>query len=540
MTFRFGYTEAAILVGVTFLVLAMVFLPDYDRPPLEDVQNGYRGTGMAQIYNPRRVEVSLEENGLPDLTLPPLSTAGPRAADAYQNVQVLGDLSAAQFLRLMTAITAWVSPEEGCAYCHVGNNFATDEPYTKRVSRWMIHMVRDLNNDWANHTQGAWDGELNLGGVNCWTCHRGNNVPEYVWFEDPSVVDAMGLVGYRAGQNRPSEQAQLASLPDAFGVHLYEEDDSTLDIRVQSDIALPMANRSSIKQTELTYSLMMHMSGALGVNCTYCHNSRNWSSWEESTPQRTTAWYGIQMSQHLNSDYILPSAVALPPHRLGPLGDPAQVNCTTCHQNVYKPLYGANMIEEYPGLAYANYVDRETLEPGLGDWELSMEIGQRINEEGLAAQSEAAQAAAGEQEAAQTEAEPAAAEPAAETTAEPAAEAAPAAEAEGDAAAEEPAAPQPAEPAAEEPEAAPAPEATTDEAAEAPEAEAEATGANVTVVEPEQEADVIIVPPDEEAPAEEAPAEEAPSEAAEETPAEEAPAEAEPAAEAEAEAPASQ
>jgi len=35
---------------------------------------------------------------------------------------------------------------------------------------------------------------------------------------------------------------------------------------------LPSGNRSSIKQTEWTYSLMIHMSESLGVNCTYCHN----------------------------------------------------------------------------------------------------------------------------------------------------------------------------------------------------------------------------------------------------------------------------
>ena len=38
------------------------------------------------------------------------------------------------------------------------------------------------------------------------------------------------------------------------------------------------ANRSSLKQTEHTYGLMMHMSDSLGVNCTYCHNTRSFAS----------------------------------------------------------------------------------------------------------------------------------------------------------------------------------------------------------------------------------------------------------------------
>ncbi|MEM8854293.1 MAG: photosynthetic reaction center cytochrome PufC [Pseudomonadota bacterium] len=368
MTFRFGYTEAAVLVVSVFLVLAIVFLPGYDRPPIETVQNGFRGTAMAQIYNPRTVAATYAENQVPEIEgLPPLITAGPTAADSYQNVQVLGDLSTAQFLRLMTAITAWVSPEQGCNYCHDAQaGFADDSVYAKRVSRWMIQMTRTINNEWTDHV---------ATGVSCYTCHRGNNVPEYVWYDDPTLADTMGMAGYRAGQNRPADAPLLASLPaDPFGAHLSVVGDN--DIRVQSLTALPTGNNpATIQDTELTYSLMMHMSGALGVNCTYCHNSQNWSSWAESTPQRTTAWYGIQMVKSLNSLYIVPSAVALPAHRLGPSGDPAKVNCATCHQGVYKPLFGANMTEDWPSLTAANTTTRETLLPGLGDVDASMQIG---------------------------------------------------------------------------------------------------------------------------------------------------------------------
>ena len=53
---------------------------------------------------------------------------------------------------------------------------------------------------------------------------------------------------------------------------------------VASTEALPGTDRSSIKQTEWTYALMMHFSTALGVNCTYCHNSRIFASWEQSSP----------------------------------------------------------------------------------------------------------------------------------------------------------------------------------------------------------------------------------------------------------------
>ena len=32
------------------------------------------------------------------------------------------------------------------------------------------------------------------------------------------------------------------------------------------------------------------------------------------------------------------------------LGDVAKVNCATCHQGVFKPLYGVSMAKDYPEL----------------------------------------------------------------------------------------------------------------------------------------------------------------------------------------------
>lgn len=416
MTFRFGLVEAAVAGVAAIFAIALLFLPDWERPPVESVQSGFRGTGMAQIYNPRTVAAEVEANAPAEVTLPPLVTAGPKAGDIYQNVQVLGDLSAAQFLRLMTAITEWVAPEQGCNYCHEGNQFAGDELYTKRVSRWMIHMTKDLNTNWTTHIKQSWqEGYTEGAGVNCYTCHRGQNVPEYVWLEDPDLVASLvGPYEYRAGQNRPADQTLLASLPANFqDYHLTEPTESTLSIRVNSQNALPTGNRASIKQTEMTYALMMHMAGALGVNCTYCHNTRAWGSWESMTPKGTTAWYGIQMVQALNHTYITPSGVALPQFRLGPLGDVTKVNCTTCHQGVFKPLYGASAVADFPSLSTANYVTRDMLEPGLADAATSMEIGQQIKDAGLAAGAPAEQEAASADPAASaSDATPAAAAPA--------------------------------------------------------------------------------------------------------------------------------
>jgi len=95
---------------------------------------------------------------------------------------------------------------------------------------------------------------------------------------------------------------------------------------------------------------MVHMSNSLGVNCTYCHNTRAWASWEESRPQRSTAWYGIRLARHLNNAYLVPLTDTFPDNRLGPLGDVAKINCSTCHQGVYKPYFGTSMAKDYPEL----------------------------------------------------------------------------------------------------------------------------------------------------------------------------------------------
>jgi photosynthetic reaction center cytochrome c subunit len=123
-----------------------------------------------------------------------------------------------------------------------------------------------------------------------------------------------------------------------------------LDIRVNGPTALPTGNRKSIKQAEWTYSLMVHMSNSLGVNCTYCHNSRAWAEWEQSTPQRTVAWHGIRMARGLNNQYLVPLTDVFPTNRKGPLGDVAKINCQTCHQGVNKPYFGESMAKAYPEL----------------------------------------------------------------------------------------------------------------------------------------------------------------------------------------------
>lgn len=321
-------------------LLATVGLAGCEPPPHEVVQRGYRGTGMEQVIETAAFAESVANNQAPD-AIPPVPATGPKARDVYQNVQVLGDLSAGEFNRLMAAITSWVSPEEGCTYCHGNDGFASDDKYTKKVARVMIAMTQNANETWGDkHTAPT--------GVTCYTCHRGKNVPEYVWVEDPGPKMASMMAKHPTGQNIASESVGYSSLPyDPFTPYL----EGDADIRMAGDTALPTGNRKSIKQTEWTYGLMMHFSQSLGVNCTYCHNSRAFANWEQSPPTRLKAWHGIRMVRDLNNRYVWDTAKWLPDYRKGPSDDPQKIACNTCHQGAYKPLYGAPMLADYPNLA---------------------------------------------------------------------------------------------------------------------------------------------------------------------------------------------
>lgn len=343
--------------AVAGLAVAAVALLTFERPPVLAVQSGYRGTGEVQVYNPRTLaNVVVPANQVPQ-GIAQVPDVGPRAGQIYQNVRVLGDLSVGQFTRLMAAMTTWVGGEQGCQYCHVGNNMADEGKYTKQVSRRMLQMVRHINEQWTSH--------VGQTGVTCYTCHRGRGVPQYVWSSagDEAGVPGTGFANIATGQNIAAPAINQTSLPnDPFTPFLWRD----TPIRVigpRDPMAATAGNSHSIKQAEWTYSLMVHMSQSLGVNCTFCHNSRSFFDWEQSAPQRTTAWHGIRMVRDVNANYVEPLRPNFPANRLGPHGDTLKVNCTTCHQGAYRPLLGAAMAAQYPELTRVNLTAPITVAP---------------------------------------------------------------------------------------------------------------------------------------------------------------------------------
>jgi photosynthetic reaction center cytochrome c subunit len=296
-------------------------------PPQDFTQTGYRGLGIEDNNNRQTVFDSVQALAarIPQ-TPPQIPKMEPAPAGTYQNVQVLGHLSAVEFNLFMQSLVEWVAKDEGCAYCHVQTadsvNYASDANYTKIVSRRMIQMTQDINTNWAAHV-----GEEK--GVNCWTCHQSNPVPTNYWFY--------------TDENQP-----LRNYLDREGA------------RVQGPYIFSgpgQRNRQSINQTVYTYQLMTHMSNALGVNCTFCHNTARFADWDESSPKRVTALRGLRMVRHLNTEYLVPLQAEWPDYRLGPMGDGPKLQCSTCHQGANLPQYGttASRGTGWPGITQIGY-----------------------------------------------------------------------------------------------------------------------------------------------------------------------------------------
>lgn len=90
------------------------------------------------------------------------------AGEVFRNVQLMKDIPADRFLRIMD--TGYrQSLGVSCDYCHVEDRWETDEKRPKRAAREMIAMTRTINDHLAKLQ------EINAeeASVNCTTCHRG-------------------------------------------------------------------------------------------------------------------------------------------------------------------------------------------------------------------------------------------------------------------------------------------------------------------------------------------------------------------------------
>ena len=142
-----GAVGGAVFLGILIITWGQPYATD-------SLQTGPRGTGMSVTEfssdlatpDPDIASLMEDEPYIPD-------GSEPLAKDIYQNVQVLGDLTEDNFNRLMAAMTNWVAPDQGCAYCHGEGDLElmVTMRYTKVVSRRMIQMTQNINENWDGH-----------------------------------------------------------------------------------------------------------------------------------------------------------------------------------------------------------------------------------------------------------------------------------------------------------------------------------------------------------------------------------------------------
>jgi hypothetical protein len=95
-------------------------------------------------------------------SLPQAAAPGAKTADkAYMNVEVLSAIPADQLLPAMRYMTFALGVR--CDYCHVQDNFESDEKAPKKRAREMMKMMFAIDN-------GSFGGHR---AVTCYTCHRG-------------------------------------------------------------------------------------------------------------------------------------------------------------------------------------------------------------------------------------------------------------------------------------------------------------------------------------------------------------------------------
>ena len=342
-------TTAAVLAAGAAAIVLVVMVPDWHRPGTAGTQLGYRGQSDTQFASRAAGEPI---NAVVPTPLPPAASDDTKATAKYKNVKVLTDVSAGEFMRLQQAMTNWVAPKQGCAFCHDTNDFSSDVKPTKAAARRMLEMTRYVNSAWATH--------VNPTGVTCYTCHRGQPVPAEVWW--PRVPKKQRKL---IDQEEPwNEAADTVStfFPTAGYAEYFLQDNP---IAAQSTTPLRSHDVGAQIVTKRIYEMMMEMSLQIGVNCGYCHNSRALDDWSQSTPMRWTGFYALRLIRDLNKNYLLPLAQLIPQQRTlvhptpmpvipaterGQQPGNALLTCETCHYRLQKPMNGVNMVKDYPGL----------------------------------------------------------------------------------------------------------------------------------------------------------------------------------------------
>ena len=352
---------STVLVAVAALgTVAAVTVPPWHHP-VAGTDVNYRGESNVQFAPTVAAYIKLNSDPPPSFDAAhygadPATLNDPRpAAEVYPDIHVPDGTTAGEFMKLQVALTNWVSPQQGCAFCHAGTpgnyNFQSEAKPQKQAARIMTDMTRSLNADWSNHNGAA--------GVTCYSCHRGQNVPAIAWYPHPSP-QPKPFVGRQEDWNYAATTVRDFFPDNGFSEYVLQHTEA----HITADTALTTPKGpGSWDEFTRQYEYMMQMSDGIGVNCGFCHNSRNFASWQESTPMRWTGLSGLAMTRAINNNVMLPLARVIPQtaeipgewrepivpaDETGPQNGNSLVICASCHYGNPRPLNGVNMVHDYP------------------------------------------------------------------------------------------------------------------------------------------------------------------------------------------------
>ncbi len=309
-------------------------------------------------------------------------TQGTQAGQNYitqfaqpQNVQVLRGMDTAQIWAYMQRISGALGVS--CQYCHDINNFAADAYSQKISARLMLLMLRDLNSQYVVNLPN-WRGNY----VQCDTCHYGQavNLPavseEFIASTPPIEVFVEPLNEQGVPQRDPNLKMDLkaATLYFVYNYQIWKPYNAADPTSGRGSMALTYGEGRTQDQVTIIQNNMNQMAWAMGANCVYCHNSRNFYAYEatEPSPQFPES-YGINrlkaqrmllmttfLAQNWSS-YVLPRAEVQPDaNGVQPVSLPLDGNqyyvtidganyavpgCYTCHRGNIVPNAAINTVE---------------------------------------------------------------------------------------------------------------------------------------------------------------------------------------------------
>jgi photosynthetic reaction center cytochrome c subunit len=207
------------------------------------------------------------------------------------NVQVLTGMSSAQiWLYMQQYVSGGLGV--GCQYCHDLNNFAADTYPQKIAARNKLYLVSDVNSQFIVDLPN-WKGNY----VQCATCHNNQPVNMESFGEQftksvpdiPVTVDPLDENGVAITDPalKPEAIRGPVSLQDAVLYYVYN-----YQVWKPYDPADPESGRGSLaltydggrtqEQVTINQNVMNYQAWSLGVGCTYCHNSRNFTSYSDA------------------------------------------------------------------------------------------------------------------------------------------------------------------------------------------------------------------------------------------------------------------